>query len=152
MCSFVKDKININCALVLLIHERSYLGGIYLFKANKETPKHCVKSVQSQQCLYRWYWSYFTHYSVISIIDFEQVNAGWVQFVFVTWRKFIPFLLSKIIFEVLNFEKTVELKEFGLFRVDQQNFRGFHIDLSKFKWKFRKWIIQVWIAATKKRT
>ena len=33
----------------------------------------------SIQCLYCWPWTYFTHCSVVSDADFEQVNTSWVK-------------------------------------------------------------------------
>ena len=35
-------------------------------------------SLTSFWCLYCWLWTYFTPCSIVSIVTFEQVNAGWV--------------------------------------------------------------------------
>ena len=33
--------------------------------------------MESFWCLYCWLWTYFTPCSVVSLVNFEQVNAGW---------------------------------------------------------------------------
>ena len=38
-----------------------------------------TKSLASFWCLYCWFWTYFTHYLGISIVESEQVDANLVQ-------------------------------------------------------------------------
>ena len=52
-----------------------YWSGWNLFKVNKNIRK---RSMTFFLCLYCWPWSAFTNCSGVFIIDYEQVNAGWV--------------------------------------------------------------------------
>ena len=47
-----------------------------MFKVVTETLEKCVKYVQSI-CFYCLLWTYFTPFSSISVVDFEQVNISW---------------------------------------------------------------------------
>ena len=45
-----------------------YPVGNYMFKVNNRNTRTC--------CLYCWLWTYFRPCSSVSIVNFEQVNAG----------------------------------------------------------------------------
>ena len=47
-----------------------------MFKVVTGTLEKCVKYVQSI-CFYCLLWTYFTPFSSISVVDFEQVNISW---------------------------------------------------------------------------
>ena len=49
-----------------------------MFKVNNKDTK--TTPMASFWCLYRLLWTYFTSYSSVSIVNFEQVNAGWGVF------------------------------------------------------------------------
>ena len=46
-----------------------------LFKLTIKTPE--LRWLTSFRCLYCYFWTDFTHCSVVSIVDFKQVNVGW---------------------------------------------------------------------------
>ena len=46
-----------------------------MFKVNNKDSK--MMPLTSIWCLYRWLWTYLPLCSSISIVNFEQVNAGW---------------------------------------------------------------------------
>ena len=47
-----------------------------MFKVVTEILEKCVKYVQSM-CFYCLLWTYFTPFSSISVVDFEQVKISW---------------------------------------------------------------------------
>ena len=64
---------------------------IYLFKVitrdTRTMCETCLKliikktrtiSLTSFWCFYFWFWTNFTHWGSVSIINFEQVNTGWL--------------------------------------------------------------------------
>ena len=61
-------------------------ANIYLFKFNnRKTRKRSeicskltIKTLTSFWCFYCLLWIYFIPFSTVSIVDFKQVNAGWV--------------------------------------------------------------------------
>ena len=72
-----------------LVQTGSIPAGNYMFKVNnRNTRTKCeicskltIKVPERHQasfwCLYCWLWTYFTPYSSVSTVNFEQVNAGW---------------------------------------------------------------------------
>lgn len=52
--------------------------GIYFFKENNgNTRKNC--EIHSKLTIKYTFWTYLTHWCGVSIVDFEQVKAGWVN-------------------------------------------------------------------------
>ena len=73
---------------------KSYSVNIYLFEVgNRNHRKRCEMRAKlaaktptlltSFWCFYCQFWAYFTRFSVVSIVDFEQVNVSWVFHAFV---------------------------------------------------------------------
>ena len=75
--------------LQISTHEWHFPANIYLFKVNnRDTGKICSElTIQTperrQWRFYRKFWIYFTPFSHVSIVDFEQVSFKWVMFLFV---------------------------------------------------------------------
>ena len=49
------------------------------------------KDNSSSWYLYSQLWTYFTPFSSVSVVNFEQVNAGWVYSFFDDWYSFLYF-------------------------------------------------------------
>ena len=96
-----------NILLVRLINPaKNNLGrisnwpGLYLFKVNKVNNKNTrtrfkicskltIKTPEQRCCLYYKLWTYCTHCSSVSIVNFEQVFAGLVGYTWEYQQKFV---------------------------------------------------------------
>ena len=78
----------------------------YLFKVNnRNTRTMCeicskltIKTTERRQfwCLYCELWTYFTLCSTVSFVNFEQINAGWVEELLLLIHQGVFRFLSKI--------------------------------------------------------
>ena len=65
---------------VALILKKFLPDGTYVFKVNNRNTKTAIKITASLTlfwCLCCYLWTYFTSCSSVSIVNFEQANAGW---------------------------------------------------------------------------
>ena len=67
-----------------------------LFKVNNKDTR--TTSMTSFWCLYRQLWKDFTYSSGVSIVDFEQVKAGWDINPFMHWSRGLESISLKIMF------------------------------------------------------
>ena len=85
----VKKTIMVCFIFSYILSQHFYPAGDYMFKVNfRNTRAICeicskLKIKTSKWCalfwcLYCYFWTYFTYCSSVSIVDFEQINAGWV--------------------------------------------------------------------------
>ena len=68
---------------------RQYPANIYLFKPNNRSSrkmwdicsKLAIKAAERRHWrFYCWLWTYFTPFSSVSIVEFQQVNVNWVWY------------------------------------------------------------------------
>ena len=64
-----------------LVSTKTYSKNIYLFKVNNRNTRKsyeiCSKLTIKTPERHQWLWTYFTAFSSVSIVDFEQVNVSW---------------------------------------------------------------------------
>ena len=64
-----------------------------------------MSSMRSFWCLYCWLWTYFTHFSSLSLVNFEEVNFCWNISIF---TELIPiFSLTTLQFYVYSNDKIL---------------------------------------------
>ena len=65
-----------------MFEKTRFPANIYLFKVNNRNTRkgyEICTSFSSSWCFYSLLWIYFTPFSGVSIVDFEQVNVNWVD-------------------------------------------------------------------------